>query len=109
LAEENKDEVPDTVDELLGKHIKRRKRGFPTREEREAWRQQQKDRDIERLAKARSESNIEALHIELPKKDVELLRSWISKTGEFESVDDFIRRIIRDELDNLPWDDLEQA
>lgn len=108
MAEENKGEVPDTVDELLGKRIKRRKRGFPTQEEWEAWRQQQKDRDIERLAKAKSEGNVEALHIELPKKDTELLRSWISKTGEFESVDDFIRRIIWDELDKLPWEDLVQ-
>ena len=54
MAEENRDEVPDTIDKLLSGHKKRRgfTRSLPNREELELWHQQPEDQNIERPVRA---------------------------------------------------------
>lgn len=108
MSEENIDEIPDTVDELLGVLKKRRNvyRGLQNREDLEAWRNQQINTYLERFARARAKGCTEALQIELPRVDVAKLRLWINESGQFESVEDFVRRMIWDKLDNLPWEDI---
>ncbi len=110
MTEENRKDIPDTIDGLLGRLKKRRIifKSFSSREELEAWHNQEVVWDLERLDKARTEGRTETLHIELPKVDVDKIRLWINETGKFESVDDFMRRTIWNELDNLPWEDLRQ-
>lgn len=109
MVEENRDDIPDTVDELLGRPKKRQNvfRGFQSREDLEAWRNQQVEMDLERLDKARAEGRTETLHIELPGIDIDKIRLWINETGVFESVEDFVRRAIWNKLQNLTWEDLE--
>lgn len=109
MVDENKDRIPDTVDELLGKKKKRQNifGRFLNAEELEAWRNEQIEMDLERLDKARSDGRTETLHVELPAIDVAKIRLWISETGIFESVEDFVRRAIWNKLHNLTREDLE--
>jgi len=103
----NRDEVPDTVNELLGISRRRRNiyRGLQSPEDLKTWRNLQIDSYLERLDKARMEERTEILYVELPKVDVEKIRLLISEIGEFESVEDFVRRIIWNKLDNLQYED----
>ena len=109
MDEKNRDQIPDSVDELLGRIKKRRSifGGFQSHEEFEAWRNEQIDMDLERLDKARAEGRTEILHIELPAIDVDKISLWINETGVFESVEDFVRRAIWNKLHNFTREDLE--
>lgn len=111
MAEDNRDQVPDTIDELLGKKKMRQNifGRFQNPEELKVWRNEQIEIDLDRLDKARADGRIEILHIEMPALDVAKIRVWINETGIFESVEDFVRRVIWNKLHNLTWDDLESG
>lgn len=109
MPDENSDRIPDTVDELLGRKKNRQNifGRFLSAEELKAWHNEQIEMDLERLDKARTDGRTETLHIELPGIDVAKISLWISETGIFESVEDFVRRAIWNKLHNLTREDLE--
>lgn len=107
MTNAGEDNVPDTIDELLGRQKARKVKGLGSSEEELlALSQQYRDEDLQRLARAKEEGRTEIISIEFPKPDVEAIRKWIQHTGEYESVEDFVRKGVWEDLENLPWEDL---